>query len=66
MSPCRCGSGKPRFELLDAAGIFAGFVCTDCELAQKRKFRPEVFTHGTQYAMTGDEQDIGLEADNAG
>ena len=59
MAPCRCGSGKPRFELLDAAGIFCGFVCDDCEATQRRKFRPEVFESGTQYAATGDERDLG-------
>ena len=33
-----------RWELLDARGMFCGFVCPICEETKKSKFRPEIFT----------------------
>jgi hypothetical protein len=40
---CKCGSGKDRFDLEDAAGIFVNYVCDDCEEEVKSRYRPEVF-----------------------
>ena len=41
---CRCGAGKPRRELVDARGIFCGFVCDSCEAAKRAEFRPDIFS----------------------
>jgi len=43
MDLCSCGSGKERFELTDARGIFCGYVCDDCVGEMSAKFRPEIF-----------------------
>ncbi len=56
---CRCGSGKLRRELRDAAGTFVSFVCDKCEASVKARYRPEIFTAGTAYAASGEEHDIG-------
>jgi len=40
---CSCGSGKERYELCDAYGIFVAFVCERCEKKVKAKYRPEIF-----------------------
>ena len=40
---CKCGSGKPRYELIDAAGLFCAFVCEDCEAKEKQKWNPRIF-----------------------
>lgn len=40
---CMCGSGKVRYDLTDAAGIFCGYVCEKCEAAKKAKFNPRIF-----------------------
>jgi len=42
--PCKCGSGKDRFDLEDAAGILINYVCDDCEEEVKSRYRTEVFT----------------------
>ena len=42
---CACGSGKPRYELNDAAGVFCTFVCEDCEERRMQEFNPKIFTH---------------------
>ena len=41
--PCPCGSGKPRYDLTDAKGIFCSYVCEDCEEKVMKKYRIEVF-----------------------
>lgn len=43
---CHCGSGKPRYELVDARNIFCGYVCVDCEAAKKAQYRSEIFENG--------------------
>ena len=58
MKLCPCGSGEPRRELKDAAGIFCTFVCDKCEAEKRDRFNPDIFDGGTAYAMTGDELDI--------
>lgn len=45
MKPCNCGSGKPRYDLTDAAGIFCKFVCEDCEEKVKATYNPKIFTN---------------------
>ena len=42
--PCKCGSGKSRYELLDVHRIFCAYVCEDCEAKERAKYRPEIFT----------------------
>ena len=58
MKLCPCGSGEPRRELKDAAGIFCTFVCDKCERAKRAKFNPAIFDGDSRYAMTGEEVDI--------
>jgi len=41
---CRCGSGQPKYELLDANGIFCAYVCSMCEEKEKSKYNSWVFT----------------------
>jgi hypothetical protein len=41
--PCNCGSGKCRYELRDAAGIFCAYVCEDCEEKKKASYNPRIF-----------------------
>ena len=40
---CTCGSGLPRRELIDAAGIFCAFVCDKCEKHKRMIFNPRIF-----------------------
>lgn len=47
--PCPCGSGLPRFEIVDARGIFCTFACDKCEAAKRAKYRPAIFSD-PQYA----------------
>ena len=56
---CRCGSGLPRFEIVDAAGIFCAFACDTCEAEKKAKFDPRIFT--THY--DADKRDVEFEGD---
>lgn len=58
MKLCPCGSGQPRRELKDAAGIFCTFVCDKCERAKREQFNPAIFDRASTYAVTGDERDI--------
>ena len=55
---CPCGSGLPRYELIDAAGIFCCFVCNECEPKKRESFRPEIFDGSHPYASSGDEDDL--------
>lgn len=60
---CLCGSGHARYPLYDAAGIFCTFVCGACEPEKRAKYNPAIFETASQYAATGEEQDIALEVD---
>ena len=40
---CRCGSGHDRRPLYDARGIFCTYVCSKCELVERKRYRPEIF-----------------------
>jgi len=59
--PCNCGSGQPRYELTDAAGIFCAYVCETCEPAKRKQFRAAIFESGTPYAATGEEADLFID-----
>ena len=50
---CMCGSGKQRYDLTDARGIFCTYVCDDCEKEKRSRYRPEIFEDG---AYECDEQ----------
>lgn len=54
---CRCGSGEPREELLDARGIFVSYVCSHCGPDVKRSYRPEIFTNSNYEADEAIEPD---------
>lgn len=56
--PCNCGSGLPRFEIVDAAGIFCTFACDACEDDKRAKFDPRIFDGRSAYAATGEEEDL--------
>lgn len=58
---CPCGSGEPRYELVDAAGIFCTYVCVKCEDEQRKKYRPEVFDETHPYASSGLEEDLEID-----
>lgn len=40
---CTCGSGRDRYPLADARGIFCKYVCEECEDETKKTYRPEIF-----------------------
>jgi len=40
---CICGSGMIRFPLYDARGIFCTYVCDECELEKKSRYRADIF-----------------------
>lgn len=50
MKPCRCGSGKTRYELKDARGIFCAYVCSECEAEVKKRYRADIFTDSGYWA----------------
>ncbi len=54
---CYCRSGKERYPLSDARGIFCGYVCEDCEEEKRAMFRPEIFTDGNYIADEQIEED---------
>jgi hypothetical protein len=47
ITPCPCGSGEARRDLIDARGIFRAFVCDVCEAENRAAFRPEIFIDWT-------------------
>jgi len=49
-TPCNCGSGLDRRELVDARGIFCSFVCDKCERRKRAEFRPDIFTDSNYWA----------------
>lgn len=56
---CNCGSGRERFPLVDAAGIFCAFICASCEKKTMAKYNPAIFVERAPYAVSGEEDDIG-------
>ena len=48
--PCHCGSGEESEELLDARGIYVSRICSKCEEAVKRRYRPDIFTDSSYWA----------------
>jgi hypothetical protein len=63
MKLCFCGSGKERYQLVDAAGIFCAYVCEACEAKKRRTYNPIIFESGTVYSATGEEEDIYIDDD---
>jgi hypothetical protein len=53
---CICGSGKVRYELVDAAGIFCGYVCEKCEAAKRKEFNLLIFKTGNYFAELGETE----------
>jgi hypothetical protein len=51
ITPCPCGSGKPRRDLVDARDVFLAFVCDACEEEKRKEFRPEIFTDWTDVSI---------------
>ena len=60
-NPCKCGSGKERYALKDAAGIFCDYVCEACESRERKRWNPQIFVEGSPYSRSGDEDDIPME-----
>lgn len=58
MKLCNCGSGKARYDLKDAAGIFCTYVCEDCEDTVRKRYNPDIFRPDSTYALSGEEDDI--------
>jgi hypothetical protein len=58
MKLCPCGSGKERYDLTDAAGIFCTFVCEDCEAYKRSKYNPAIFDERGRYASSALEDDL--------
>ena len=50
MKECRCGSGKTRYALKDARGIFCAYVCSECEAKVKSKYRSDIFTNSSYWS----------------
>jgi len=47
---CYCGSGLDNHQLLDARGIFCGYVCEKCEAEKRSHYRPDIFEDGDYWA----------------
>jgi len=60
---CLCGSGKRRFALYDAAGIFCTFVCYSCVDEKTKQYKPAIFKKGTLYSQNGLEESIDKETE---
>lgn len=58
IAPCNCGSGKERYALEDAAGIFCCYVCEDCEDKKRASYNPAIFEGSSRYAGSGEEEDL--------
>ena len=41
---CFCGSGKSRYPLYDARGIYCCSVCESCEDEKRAKYRADIFS----------------------
>lgn len=46
---CFCGSGKERYPLFDARGIFVSYVCEQCEEEKRGHYRPDIFEDCNYY-----------------
>jgi hypothetical protein len=54
---CICGSGKPRFEIVDARGIFCTYACDDCEARKRAAYRADVLSNPQYEADEPIEED---------
>ena len=62
---CFCGSGRERFPLADARGIFVKYICDECEDEVKSHYLPEIFTDSRYEADDlGDDDDYFVERDD--
>jgi hypothetical protein len=43
LSECPCGSGQYPEKLYDARGLFVSYICKECEVSVRAKYRPEIF-----------------------
>jgi hypothetical protein len=53
---CMCGSGLARHALVDAAGIFCGYVCEKCERSKRNEFNPLIFKTGNYFSELGETE----------
>ena len=42
---CSCGSGRERYPLKDARGIFCAYVCEKCETKVRKRYRRAIFSN---------------------
>jgi hypothetical protein len=64
---CMCGSGRSRYALHDARGIFLTYVCSSCREERTKQFRAEVLwdpTYDADEPIDGDGDDGSLEEAN--
>jgi hypothetical protein len=60
---CNCGSFYPKYELVDARGIFCTYVCEMCEPEKRKQFRTEIFEDANYDHDEPIEEDDGYEGD---
>lgn len=54
---CNCGSGKCKWELVDARGIFCTYVCDDCVEEKKSHYRKDIFEDSNYWTDEPIEED---------
>jgi hypothetical protein len=55
---CSCGSGLPKYDLVDVRGIFCCYVCEVCEDKKKAGYRKDIFEDPAYVADDlGDDED---------
>lgn len=54
---CKCGSGRERYRLDDARGIFVAYVCEDCEEKVKSRYRKDIFEDSNYWTDEPIEED---------
>lgn len=58
MRPCKCGSKRESYELLDARGIYVSRVCEKCEDEVRSKYRLEIFENMNYWADEPIEEEV--------
>ena len=61
---CSCGSNEPRYDLIDARGIFCCYVCDECKLRKALRYRVEVLEDPNYYCDEEIGDDIDEERDD--
>lgn len=59
IAKCSCGSGLIKAPRRDAAGIFLEYACIKCWPTKKARYNQAIFDDKSDYAWTGEEDDIG-------